>query len=69
MGATATFVSAVVGTFLQVAIFVRQGKLHDSVNGQTEAFKALIRKEAFGSGEAAGIEAERTRPAVVEPLP
>lgn len=41
--------------------------LHDSVNGQSEAFKALIGKEAFGAGEKAGMEAERARPAEGKP--
>lgn len=59
---------------MSALVFIRQGReivatkaLHDSVNGQSEALKALIGKEAFGAGEKAGMEAERARPAEGKP--
>lgn len=69
IGAATACFSGIVGAGLQIAVFVRQGQqiratteLHESVNGQSEAFKALIQKEAYGAGEKAGMEGERNRP-------
>jgi hypothetical protein len=68
LGAGTTFLTGVGGIALQIFVVIRQGKqlrafteLHDSVNGQTDEFKKLISKEAFGAGEKAGGEAERAR--------
>lgn len=51
----------------QVVLFMQMGKLHDSVNGQTQILNENIRSGAFAKGKAVGVAAERANPQIARP--
>lgn len=71
IGAFAGLVTVIGTLILQILTFVRAGQmrvavteLHDSVNGQSVAFKEALEKVAFAAGEKSGVQSERAAPMV-----